>query len=131
MTVADTGVLLALLDEEHPRHRDAKALLQVGWVTVTAPTLAEVTRVIRRHGIHQGKDGNALARRALGVLRGLPGYRMSASVPEAEVAAAYDHDAALRYTDAWNLVASIRDGEPLATFDGALRRASGRRSAKR
>lgn len=125
MTVADTRVLLALVDETHVRHAQAKRLLEVGDITVTGLALSEMTRIIRRHANNRGQDGNAIARQALRLLRGLPAYRFAPTPAEESVAQAYEKDRVLSYADAWNLVVSVEQSEPLATFDRKLKRALG------
>lgn len=127
MTIADTGVLLALLDAGNPRHDEAKKMLEQGAITVTPPTLTEMTRVIRRHALDEGLDGNDVAREAFALLRSLPGYRMAPMPEEEDVAETYRKDPSLSYADAWNLVAGVQQSQALATFDKKLQRAYKRR----
>lgn len=127
MTIADTGVLLALLDAGNPRHDQAKKMLEQGAITVTPPSLTEITRVIRRHALDEGLDGNDVAREAFALLRSLPGYRIAPMPEEEDVAQTYRKDPLLSYADAWNLVVAVQYSKPLATFDQKLQRAYKRR----
>lgn len=131
MTVADTSVILALLDETHPRHHEARGALANGWITVTRGTLAETSTVVRRLAKDAGIDGNAAARRAVDGVCALAGFREAPPTDLDAVTGVFRRERPLSFADAWALVASVEGNEPLVTYDKPLLRAYRKAQSRR
>jgi predicted nucleic acid-binding protein len=126
LTVADTVALVALLDQNHPRHAKASAALAEGHITITWGTLAEVATVTRRLAKDSGLDGNRAAREAIAAIRGLAGFREAATLSLEAVANMHRTEPSLSFVDAWNLCAAILNNDGLLSFDRSLRSAARR-----
>lgn len=124
MAVVDTSVLVAAFDDEHPRHRAARAALaKQAAVVVHGGILEELTRVMRRAANQAGLDGNQVARAVLATLRASPGYRLAADYDEAATAQRFAENPPLSYVDAWGIEVAHATGQELLTFDRDQERA--------
>lgn len=127
MTVANTSVLVPLLDAGHPHHTRAQQDLAEGHITVTRGSLAEVATVVRRLAKDAGEDGNQAARRALAAITALAGFREAPHVGLEAVVKLHQQDRRLSFVDAWNLAVARHANEPLASYDEGLQAAYARR----
>lgn len=123
MPAFDTGVLIAIVDEEHARHREAKRLFdEAQEVLIHACIVAEFTTVVRRLAKHAGADGNRAARDALNGLLAQPRVRIVNTMDHADAVRLYMAESRLSFADA--VVSEMRRGfdrQESVTFDPSIR----------
>ena len=118
MPVADTTTLVAVLDETHPRHADARTRLQ-GVATLHIPTviLSELSVVLRRLAKDHGHDGNRYARRVVTGLLDKPEVHECQQHDGAQARQLYVRNPKLSYADSVAIVTAWGLPDDLVTFD--------------
>lgn len=124
LPVADTNVLVALLDRDHPHHGRAASDLS-GHERVLLPTvvLAELTTYLRRTAKDAGLDGNRIARDAVHELLGAAGVHHATSFDADRALRLFARRGRLSLADAVVIATATRHSEGLVCYDRAMQAA--------
>lgn len=118
MPVIDTSFLMAVFDEEHPRHKQAHRLLRKASVLhVSGGVMGEFITIVRRRANDVGLDGEAVARDLLEQVESLRIMRHAGLEAPLEVSRIYRENKGLSYVDAWGIALAKGRKEELYSFD--------------
>lgn len=123
MPAFDTNVLIALIDEDHAQHQEAKQRFDGAQEVLLHPCIvAEFTTVVRRLAKDAGMDGNRAARDALQGLLAQPRVRIVNHMDHADAVQLYMAEPKLSFADA--VLSEMRwgfDRQESVTFEPAIR----------
>ncbi len=119
MPVIDTSFLVAVFDEDHPRHQSARQKMKTdSLLYLNGGVIGEFTTIVRRHANDAGLDGEQVARELLERLETLQTVRYSSMEDPAAVSRVYRDNRGISYVDAWGVALAHALKEDLYTLDG-------------
>jgi predicted nucleic acid-binding protein len=118
MPVIDTSFLMALFDEDHPRHKEARRLMRSpDAMYVSGGVLGEFTTIVRRRANEVGLDGEEVARELLMRLQSLRHVHHATFEDASEISRIYRENRGIGYVDAWGVALACSRKERLYSFD--------------